>query len=399
MAAPVSADPDAPPLVAHVIYRFATGGTENGMVNLINHLPADAFRHAIVALSDVDPAFAARLRNPAVEIVAMRKPPGHGYRMYARLFRLFRELRPTIVHTRNLAALEASFPAWAAGVPARVHGEHGWDMADPGGRRRTMKWVRRAYRPFVNRYVAVSRGLVDYLRQVGIPSTRIEQIYNGVDLHRYRPAQGARATIEGCPFGAPDHWLVGTVGRMQAVKDQLTLVRAFIQALEIAPSQSSRLRLVLVGDGPLRAQALALLEAARLSDLAWLPGERGDVAEILRGLDCFVLPSLAEGISNTILEAMACGLPVIATNVGGNPELVVAGETGRLVPAADPVSLARALLDLAADPGSARAMGRAGRSRAAAQFGLDVMVRRYRRLYEQMLPRAARPAKEARTVP
>ena len=318
-------------------------------------------------------------------------PAGHVLRIYPRLIRLFRELRPALVHTRNLAALEVSAAAWAAGVPVRIHGEHGRDVGDLDGSNRKYQWVRRLYRPFVTRYVALSKDLERYLvDRVGMSPAVVEQFYNGVDAGRFHPAAGLPA-IEGCPFHRPEHWLVGTVGRMQAVKDQTLLARAFIRALETAPALKARLRLVMVGEGPLRAEALGLLEGAGLADLAWLPGERNDVPEVMRGLDCFVLPSLAEGISNTILEAMATGLPVIATRVGGNAELVVEGRTGELVPAGDADALAAAIVRYAGEPARARAAGRAGRAEVERRFSMEAMISAYRGLYDRLLFGADRP--------
>jgi sugar transferase (PEP-CTERM/EpsH1 system associated) len=377
------------PLIVHVIHRFGLGGTEHGMVNLMNHMPHAAYRHAVLALTEVDDAYRLRLRHDDIEVIALAKPPGHGYKVYGRLYRLFRRLRPAIVHTRNLGALEAQLPAWLAGVPVRIHGEHGWDMSDPGGASRAMRWVRRFYRPFVTQYVAVSRDLAHYLSALGIPDARIAQIYNGVDTQRFRPAGKGRERIAGCPFGAAGEWLVGTVGRMQPIKDQVTLARAFIRAVEQAPRQRERMRLVLVGDGPLYAEVRELLERAGLAALAWLAGTRADIPEILRGLDCFVLPSRAEGVSNTILEAMATGLPVIATDVGGNGELVETAVTGTLVPAGDHDAMARAVLAYACDPAAARATGLAGRQRAERQFSLEAMVKRHRELYDRCLRRTS----------
>ncbi|MBS0593321.1 MAG: glycosyltransferase, partial [Proteobacteria bacterium] len=164
-----------------------------------------------------------------------------------------------------------------------------------------------------------------------------------------------------------------------------TLARAFVRALQREPALRGRLRLVLVGDGPLRAQCAAVLAEAGVAELAWLPGERADVPAVMGGLHVFALPSLAEGVSNTILEAMASGLPVAATAVGGNVELVEEGATGLLVPAADPEALAGALMALAADPGRAAAMGRAGRAMAEARFSLDAMVATYRGVYDRAL--------------
>ena len=370
------------PLVAHVLYRFDVGGLENGVVNLINHMPADAYRHVIIALTEVTD-FRERIQRDDVQFISLRKPPGHLFRLFPRLIRIFRELRPAIVHSRNLAALEVTVPAWLAGVPVRIHGEHGRDVGDLDGANRTYQWVRRLYNPFVSHFIALSKDLEGYLTdRVGIPARKVTQIYNGVDAGRFHPAVPP-APISGCPFRSPEHWLVGTVGRMQTVKDQTLLARAFIRALELAPELKPRLRLVMVGDGPLRSEAQGLLDAAGLADLAWLPGERHDVPDVLRGLDCFVLPSLAEGISNTILEAMASGLPVIATRVGGNPELVVEGRTGEQVPASDPDAMAQAIVGYANRPEQARAAGQAGRAQIEQRFSMEAMVGAYRRLYDR----------------
>lgn len=376
----------SPPLVAHVVYRFDTGGLENGIVNLINHMPGSAYQHMVVALTEVIPGFARRIERDDVKFISLHKPPGHGAMLYPQLFRLFREQRPAIVHTRNLAALECQVPAWWAAVPVRIHGEHGRDVDDLDGARRRYQWMRRAYRPFVQQYVALSRDLAGYLhRRVGVPERRIAQIYNSVDIERFHPAPGGRAALAGSPFNDRSLFVIGTVGRMQTVKAQTQLARAFIRAVELQPALRSRLRLVMVGDGPLRAEAQALLDAAGVAHLAWLPGERADVPDVMRGLDCFVLPSLAEGISNTILEAMASGLPVLATAVGGNAELIVAGQTGELVPAADVEAMAVAVLLLAADPVRATAQGRAGRQRVVEHFSLPAMVGAYQALYDRLL--------------
>ncbi len=384
LSAPASVDPR--PLVLHLVHRFDTGGLENGIVNLINHMPHDAYRHAVVALTEVVPAFSRRIQRDDVEFVSLHKSPGHGLWMYPQLFALFRRMKPAVVHTRNLAPLEFQVPAWLARVPVRVHGEHGRDVGDYDGTSRKYQWLRRVYRPFVQHYFALSRDLAGYLTdKVGVPQRRVTQVYNGVDSVRFHPAPGGPQPIPGCPFAAPAHWLVGTVGRMQTVKDQPTLARAFIRALQLAPALSHRLRLVMVGDGPLREQVLAVLRSAGVEDLAWLPGERDDVPEVMRGLDCFVLPSLAEGISNTILEAMASGLPVVATRVGGNAELVRHGATGEIVPAADAEAIAGSLVRLATAPEHAAALGRAGRADAEQNFSMQAMVAKYQDVYDRQL--------------
>jgi sugar transferase (PEP-CTERM/EpsH1 system associated) len=367
------------------MYRFDVGGLENGVANLINHLDPRSYRHAVIALTEVT-SFRERIKRNDVQFFGLRKPPGHGFKIYPALYRLFRQLRPTIVHTRNLAALEATVPAWAAGVPVRIHGEHGRDLGDFDGSNRKYQLTRRLYRPFVTQYITVSRDLASYLTQkVGIPERHVEQIYNGVDLQRFKLDSQRRPTVDGCPFTDPGTFIIGHVGRMEVVKDQLTLARAFVRALQLAPEQRHRLRLVMVGDGSLRAEVRALLDRAGLDALAWLPGQRSDIQAVLRGFDCFVLPSRGEGISNTILEAMASRLPVIATNVGGNVELVEPGRTGELVPAADAESMANAILTYAREPHRAHQAGEAGRARVERLFSLEAMIARYKDLYDQRI--------------
>jgi sugar transferase (PEP-CTERM/EpsH1 system associated) len=304
---------DRRPLVAHVVFRFDVGGLENGVVNLINHMPSAAYRHVVIALTEMTD-FRQRIERDDVQFFALGKAPGHTLWLYPQLLRLFRKLRPAIVHSRNLAALEVAVPAWAAGVPVRIHGEHGRDVGDLDGSSRKYQWLRRCYRPFVTHYIALSRDLEQYLTSaVGMPASRVTQIYNGVDCRRFHPV-ATRHPIAGCPFVDPD-WLLGTVGRMQAVKNQTALAEAFIRVLQA--SSGIEAPFAAADD---RRRATARERRRPCSNGPGWPnwrgcrGARNDVPEILRGLDCFVLPSLAEGVSNTILEAMASGLPVIATD-------------------------------------------------------------------------------------
>lgn len=387
---------DSRPLVMHVVYSFDVGGLENGVVNIINRMRSDAFRHAVVALTRCAPAFCARVTRADVDFISLEKPPGHGIKLYPKLFRLFAEMRPAIVHTRNLAALEAVVPARAAGVPVRIHGEHGWDVSDPHGVRRKYRMLRRLYRPFVSHYIALSGDLERYLAQgVGVPANRLSRICNGVDLRRFQHGRDGGVPLAGCPFDAPRGLIVvGTVGRLQAVKDQLNLVRAFARLAASRRPEFDGLRLMIAGDGPMRTAVESAIVEGGIGDRVWLAGERSDVPDVMRALDLFVLPSKAEGISNTILEAMASGLPVVATDVGGNAELVAQGRTGMLVPAADDAALADAIASYALDPALRQMHGNAGRERVEREFSLDGMVERYRALYQAQLE-AVRPARSA----
>jgi sugar transferase (PEP-CTERM/EpsH1 system associated) len=382
--------PDAqqPPLVVHVLFRFATGGLENGVVNLINRMDPARFRHAILALDTVDPGFATRLQRLDVPTIALHKPPGHAQRLYPRVWRLLREMRPAVVHTRNLAALELEVPAWAAGVPARLHGEHGWDAGDPTGEAAKPRWIRRLYRPFVQRWTTVSLDLKRYLvERVGVPQPRVQHLCNGVDVQRFAPGPQGPEPIPDGPFDPGRHWIVGTVGRLSPVKNQAGLIDAFALALAALPAMRASARLVIAGDGPLRGELELRVQQAGLGDAVWFAGERRDVPDVLRGLHLFALPSLGEGISNTILEAMACGVPVLATDVGGNPELVTPERTGLIVPAADRAAMALALRQAFEQRATTRQWATQARREAEQRFSLDTMVEGYARLYEQALRR------------
>lgn len=387
---------DPRPRIAHIIHRLDVGGMENGLVNLINHMPAERYRHAIICMDDYS-EFRQRIRRDDVTVHALHKREGKDPGVHWRLWRLLRQLRPDIVHTRNLATLEAQATAALAGVRARVHGEHGWNIGDLDGSRARSLWLRRLLRPLVNHYIALSRQQARYLEErIGVSAQRLAHICNGVDTARFAPDDGLGRAVLPPGFAPEGSVVLGSVMRMQAVKAPDDLARAFIALREQAPDLFPRLRLVMLGDGPLRDEVLDILGEAGVAGQAWLPGAREDIPECLRAMDVFVLPSLAEGICNTVLEAMASGLPVVATDVGGNPDIVQPGRTGTLVPAGQPGVLAHALAPYLGDPERRQREGRAARARAEAGFSLDAMVAGYLAIYDQVLARPPQPARARR---
>lgn len=370
------------PHIVHIVHRFDTGGMENGMVNLFNTLSPERYRHTVVALTDYSD-FRQRITAQPVAFHALHRAPGHGFGWTVRLWKLLRQLKPDLVHTRNLAALEAQFVATAAGIRATVHGEHGRDVFDLYGRNWKYNLLRRAAQPFVSNYIAVSRDIETWLRlAIRVPPHKLHHIYNGVDSAKFHPREGARPA-----FAHPESIVFGSVGRMVEVKDYPTLTRAFIQLVHQQPERAARARLVIVGEGPARAICLALLQAAGLAHLAWLPGVREDIADIMQVLDVFVLPSKNEGISNTILEALASGLPAIATAVGGNVELVEAGVNGTLVQPGDVAGMAQALLGYLDAPARIAEHGENARRQAVQRFSIPVMAEAYATVYDQTLQR------------
>lgn len=374
-----------PIFVAHVIHRLNIGGLENGMVNLINRLPGERYRHAVICLTDYDTEFRSRIAREDVDVYSLHRREGRDWRVFVNVFRLLRRIRPDIVHTRNLATIECQIPAFLAGVKARIHGEHGWDIYDPNGSNVKYQWLRRFVKPFIQCFIPLSRELENYLlEKVHVPPEKITRICNGVDTERFCGQPGGFDEIPECPFSPADHTLIGTVGRMNEIKDPLNLVHAFISLMARDCEWKKPPRLVMVGGGPLYEQAIAALEEANLAGLAWLPGPRDDIPEILRGLDIFVLPSRGEGISNTILEAMASGLPVIATDVGGNADLVEQGLTGYIVPAQNPAALVDAIVLYAEDGDHRLVHAKNGLKRTHRHFSLDGMVSNYDSVYQRM---------------
>lgn len=372
-----------PPLVVHVIYRLAVGGLENGLVNLINRMSSERYRHAIVCIDDYT-NFRERIESADVEVYALRKQPGTDFGAYMRFWKLMRRLRPAIVHTRNLGALEFQFFAWLAGVRHRIQGEHGRDSGDLHGMNSKYLLFRKIMRPLVSRYIALSQDLAEWLEQhAGVDAKKISQIYNGVDTKRFFPPVN-RLSLPIDDFVPQDGVVIGTIGRMQPEKNQLTLVCAFISLLDTVERGRERLRLVLIGDGPLREQAQALLLDANAAELAWIPGTREDAPKMMQTFDIFVLPSLIEGVSNTILEAMATGLPVVATEVGGNAELVNNDETGLTVPANDVVAMSQATQRYIENPVLRQHHGAAGRMRVEKMFSMESMVSGYLTVYDQV---------------
>jgi sugar transferase (PEP-CTERM/EpsH1 system associated) len=378
--------PDDKParLIVHLIHKLDVGGLENGLVNLIRHTPPGRYRHAIICMQGHSD-FHAHIKKLGVEIINLNKREGKDFGHYVRLFKTLRALRPDLVHTRNLCSIEGQLVAALAGVKWRVHGEHGRDIFDLDGKRLRYRLLRRLLRPLVGHFIAVSADLERWLIEtIGAGRARVSQIANGVDSTHFHPRLGPPAALGPHGFQGDNTFVIGSVGRMVAVKDFATLVTAFLSLLEQRVAGHERLRLVIVGDGPTRRDCLDRLAAAGVASRAWLPGERSDIAQLMRTMDLFVLPSLAEGSSNTILEAMASGLPVVATAVGGNAELVKPGLTGMLVPPSEPARMAAAIADYCRLPDMASRHGIRARSHVIAGHSLPAMARGYLAVYDAL---------------
>jgi sugar transferase (PEP-CTERM/EpsH1 system associated) len=369
------------PLIAHLIYVLDFGGLETLLVERINRMPAHKYRHAVICLTKYTD-FAKKITRPGVEVIALNKAPGLSPGTHVRLWRELRRLKPTILHTYNLSAIEYGLTGLLAGVPVRVAGSHGREANDPEGTNKKHNLLRRLLIPFYDSYYSNSADLLRWNRSViGVPDAKNRLLNNGIDTDRFTPASTSSpaASLHGFP---PDCCVIGTVGRVQEVKHQSALVDAFILMLARDPSLKARLRLAIVGEGPLLGALRKKVAAAGIADLVWMPGARNDVDEVLRTFSVFVLSSIAEGTPGSILEAMATGLPVVATRVGGIPDVVSHDVTGLLVPPRDPEAMADALARYCNDPALAEQHGRAGRLRVEQHFAMSSMVSAYTGMYD-----------------
>ena len=373
------------PLIAHVLFRLGTGGLENGLVNLLNNLPADKYRHAIVCMTDYTD-FRDRLKRKDVEVYCLHKKAGKDFHVYVRLWRLLAKIQPDVLHTRNLSALEAQLPGFLLGVKCRIHGEHGRDVDDLYGTNPKHILLRKFFRFIVQRYLPMSQDLETWLQQtIGVAPQKISQIYNGVDMAKFQPILPKPLELLPENFRGKEVLRIGTVGRQAEVKNPMLLLEAFMHLVKTYPEAASTARLVMVGNGILHQRLAEMALAAGIEDQVWLAGDRSDVAQLMQTFDVFVLPSLNEGISNTILEAMASSLPVIATRVGGNPELVVDGQSGLLVESQNPKALAEAIKYYLDHPQLAKQQGEYGRSLCQQRFSLQRMLQDYMAVYDQLI--------------
>jgi len=357
--------------IAHVLYSFGTGGLEKGVATLVQQASKE-MEHIILCLKSAGDS--VRLLVAGTKVITLGKTEGNSPFFILKLARKIRLLKPDIVHTRNWSGMDGIIAARMAGIRAVVHGEHGWGMQDPQGLHPKRILIRRFLSRWVDEYTCVSKEIENWLCndvRVGKPVT---QIYNGVDVEKYCSGNG-RDLIRAELGLADDIPLVGIVGRLDPIKNHPTLFRAFEAVRTVLPEA----RLLVVGDGSERER----LEN-RAGDGVIFLGNRSDVPEILRALDLFVLLSLNEGISNTILETMATGIPIVATRVGGNPELVEDGRTGILVKEGDLQSIASAILRYLQHADLRARHGEAGRQSVFKRFSIQAMVRSYEAVYRRL---------------
>jgi sugar transferase (PEP-CTERM/EpsH1 system associated) len=372
--------------VGHVIHALTSGGMERGILNIVNYGDWSRFQHVIVCLTSADDII-DEIRSPVCEVIQLRKASGNDWRLPVRLARALRQARLDVVHARGWPTLvETAVGAALARIRETVYSFHGRTVEDLHTVRRRRQWVQRLVTPRYRRIVTLNpRMRQELAAECGVPERAIEVIPNGVDTVRFCPLPNRNALRE--KFDLPDdRYVLGSVGRLDPVKNHLLLLRALRRCSEL----SRRPFVVLVGEGSERLAIEREIARLGLTGDVRLYGHRTDIGELLNCFDAYVQTSLYEGFSNTLLEAMSCGLPVLATNVGGTADIVSSGREGWLFESGDDEQLAALLERLISESGGA-VMGRRGRELVLDRYSILTMVSRYEHLYGQLATSGRRP--------
>jgi sugar transferase (PEP-CTERM/EpsH1 system associated) len=377
--------------IMHVLNSLSVGGTERMLVSLVNRMDSERFEHLVCCVSQRGEA--ASLLAAEVRCFDMGKGAGRDLLMPRKIASLIQSERPDIVHTRSWAGVDGVIAQRVArlitGNSRLVHSEHGRNLPYIHCEPFKSKVVRRIVYHLADVVFTVSDELRDhYCRETGFATERVRVIPNGVEIARFDEAD-PRGVREELGIAADD-FAIGMVSRLNATKDLLTLARAFERLARSAAE--AKLKLVMVGEGEERKMIEQFAAEHDLQRQILLTGTRHDVPRLLRAMDAFALPSLSEGLSGAILEAMCARLPVVATAVGANPELVSEGESGFLIEPRDDAAMAERLSRLVADRDLARNFGLAGRRRIEQHYSLDRMVQRYEELYSSLVPGAVQGA-------
>jgi glycosyltransferase involved in cell wall biosynthesis len=366
--------------IAHVLSSFNMGGQERVALDLAQLQRAAGHRVLAVSLAEPPDGPVAALFHAAgvrIESVA-RRGPSFDPTLAVRVAKYLRRDRVGVVHTHNPQALVYGSPAAVLARAACVHTKHGINP-DPSRR----MWLRRAASKMVDAYVAVTPTLARVaLSNQECEPTQLHVISNGIDVQRFSPDLAARRRVR-AELGIPDNaWVVGTVGRLALEKNQGLLIDA------IAPMLDPRRHLVIVGEGPEREGLEAHAAATWRPEFVHFTGGRNDVESLLAAFDVFALTSQSEGLPLVLLEAMAMGLPVLATAVGGVPDLVEHGTTGFLVESGDRTALTAQLIWLASRPTAALEVASTAHRIVLERHSTKHMTRDYETLYQRLARRA-----------
>ncbi len=363
--------------IAFLVHTYGFGGLENMVTNLVNHLDPSRFESTIICFAPLKP-LNNRVDLNRVQVHSLNKQGGNNPVLIYRICLMLKKIGADIVQTHNWGtAFEGILGAKLAGVSGIVHAERG-TIEDKGHN----ILLQRFLWGFADQVLSVSEAhRKKVTNMIGFPQAQIKAIVNGVDTERFCPCPEIRDETR-TKLGLKKNSLcIGTVGSLRPVKNQSLLINA---CKAILP-QFNQVEVLIVGEGPLESQLKQEASTLGFSGKIHFAGGRPDIPEILNALDIFVLPSRSEGMPNAVLEAMACGVPVVATAVGGTSEVIEDGKNGILVASENEPQLIQALRELIQNVEQRLAIGIEGRKRVLTHFSLKTMVSKYQVLYESLL--------------
>lgn len=360
--------------VMFIVHGFNVGGLENVVAHLVNHCSPERFRFSICSMTQLGGA-RDRVHRADTKFHAMNKGPGNDWSLIFRIAQLIKNDPVDIIQTHEWGTyLEGLFAARLAKAPVCIHVEQG----TPHWHYRRQRVAYRLAQRLTDRFVPVSEQLAGQMRRwLKIAPSKLTVIGNAIETDRFPDAPERRGAVRAGLKLSDRDFVIGTVGRLVPVKGYEILLQSIarLKALGVPA------RLLLIGNGPLYEPLQRLVETWDLQQHVQFLGERADIPDLLQALDVYVSSSLSEGRSLSIMEAMAAGLPVVATSVGGTPEIITDGHTGVLVPPMQPDALSEKLLILIMDPLQRARLGAAARRSARESFNVQSMVEAYQNLY------------------
>lgn len=370
MAKSRSAESIMPTKIVHLVYSFNIGGLERVIANLINSSIEDNVEHIIITLVP-EQDFADRLVAD-VSFYCLDKQPGNDFFSHWRLLKLLKVIKPDVLHTYNFGTFEYHLTAFLAGVKCRVHAEHGRDGEYDEATRKRRTLVRKVVLPFLDHFIVCSPDLYEWANQdLKLSEPKLQLVFNGIDVDEF-----------GSTVADPDRVKrLVTVGRIAPVKNQALLIEAYAKALILCPALKAY-QLHIIGDGPLKSELESKIAQLGLEQHAFMLGAKDNIPQELKNSDLFILSSDYEAMPMTVLEAMASGVPVICTNVGGVRNIIEDGQTGLLVDSGDADKMAKLLVDMINSPERFNVIAQNARSMVRAQYSVDVMKKNYFSLYQ-----------------
>jgi len=352
-------------------------GAGRVVYDLVKNLDENKFEPIVVSLYN-EGNLISDFDKLDVKIIYLNKKSGKDLGLISKLKNLILKAKIGVVHTHNVDAYEYGvLAAWLAGIKRRIHTAHGKSVKENKLKKLRERIFHKFISLFLDDYIVVSKDLERYVsRNWCLNKNKIKTIYNGIDTSKYKKIKVKKNFLYKLGVNKND-FLIGIIAGLRPVKDHVTLIKA----MKIVKKEIPNSKLLVVGDGPEKEKLVNLVKKFNLKEDILFLGNRKDIVKLLNCLDVGVLCSLSECLSVSLLEGMACGLPFVVTNVGGNPELITDGKNGFLVPVKEYKILANRIVKLLKDKRLRKKIGEENRKKIMNYFNVKDMIKNYEKIY------------------